>query len=95
MCHRQLNDLAESGDRGVIEPVRAGAECGGDVGHGRRVLGGDVEALAEAVHEAVRPHGVSTGESRWIRGPERYGAHGAADEGTQHRPQLEKQILMR
>lgn len=62
---------ADSGAVSSACTFQAGAERGGDVGHGRRVLGGDVEVPAGAVHEAVCPHGVSTGENQWIRGTER------------------------
>lgn len=34
--------------------------------HGRRVLGGDVEVLAGAVDEAVRPYGIAAGEDQGI-----------------------------
>ncbi|GGQ56806.1 hypothetical protein GCM10010267_19920 [Streptomyces griseorubens] len=50
---------------------QAGAERGGDVGHGRRVLGGDVEVLAGAVDEAVCPHGISAGEDQGVYGEPR------------------------
>jgi hypothetical protein len=43
------------------------AERGRDVGCGRRVLGGDIEVLAGAVYEVVRPHGASTGENHASR----------------------------
>jgi hypothetical protein len=46
---------------------QAATECGCDVGHGRRVLGGDIEVLAGTVHEAVRPHCIPAGEDQRVR----------------------------
>lgn len=46
---------------------QSAVEHGRDVGNGGRILAGDVEVLTRAVHQVVRPDGVSVGEDQGIR----------------------------
>ncbi len=63
------------GQRGYLQHVhllaacfQTDAQCSGDAGHGHRVLGGNIEVLAGAVHEVVRPDGITAGEDKGVRG---------------------------